>query len=160
MKFQELSRDEDKLIVKSGTVLQDLADFANAKGFRSGKNWPGFREPWAELFLEMLVYGQNPSPTVSWFSVLLTDGVIRPPKIITNSVTGAVFLKNRRYDFLELEFKPTPSDPKQLKAGIFGDHQKTFGKYPPGIKCPGSFSKNIVVSELPVQILIKFRRKR
>ncbi|MCR4305460.1 MAG: UDP-N-acetylmuramate dehydrogenase [Candidatus Daviesbacteria bacterium] len=54
---------------------------------------------------------------------------------------------------LEVTFQLEPGDPELLAAKAQDTLTKRLVKYPPGIKCPGSFFKNLVASKIPPEIL-------
>lgn len=61
--------------------------------------------------------------------------------------------KQTKEPILEVTFLLEPEDPEILKKEAEEILSKRLVKYPPGIKCPGSFFKNLVVSEIPLEIL-------
>jgi len=63
--------------------------------------------------------------------------------------------KRNHYIILEVPFQLQKADPKTLEQEAEDVLSKRLVKYPKGIKCPGSFFKNIVADSLPKEILQK-----
>ncbi|TSC64625.1 MAG: UDP-N-acetylmuramate dehydrogenase, partial [Microgenomates group bacterium Gr01-1014_93] len=60
----------------------------------------------------------------------------------------------------EVTFQLEKGDPEKLKKEADEILEKRLTKYPKGIKCPGSFFKNIVANTLPEEILEKIPREK
>ncbi|EKD85325.1 MAG: hypothetical protein ACD_38C00043G0004 [uncultured bacterium] len=70
------------------------------------------------------------------------------------SYRGSIF-KKIKYPILEVTFQFEQGDPHILQQEADEIKTKRLVKYPPGIKCPGCFFKNIVANTLPKDILDK-----
>jgi len=144
--------DTFEVSVKSGTILQDLVDFTISHGLAGLQKLTGIPgTAGGAVYGNAGAYGQS-----------ICDHLI---KVITlNSrmtkqechfgYRNSVFKKNKSI-ILEVTFQLQNADPMQLKKEAKEVLAKRLIKYPPGIKCPGSFFKNIVADTLPKEILDK-----
>lgn len=156
--IQGISREGNDLIVKSGTVLQDLVDFANNQGLSGLESLAGIPGTvGGAIYGNAGAYGQT-----------ISDHLVHVRAFDPNSSTQervsnfncqfkyrySVFKKNKQV-ILEAIFSLIPADSSELKRISDETIKKREVKYPPGIKCPGSFFKNIIAADLPKEILEK-----
>lgn len=72
----------------------------------------------------------------------------------------SVFKKHPEWVILGAEFKLTGSDPEILRKTSAEIVKIRSRKYPPGLKCPGSFFKNIIINQIkPASFRKKFLAK-
>lgn len=161
-----LEQHGNNLVVKSGTILQDLVNFANDHGLQGLESLAGIPGTvGGAIYGNAGAYGQTISDhliSVKVISVLSPTSHLNPPTshftLLTSdcqfSYRDSIFKKTKDF-ILEAEFELTPGDSESLKQASSETIKKREEKYPPGIKCPGSFFKNIVASTLPKEILAK-----
>ena len=169
------------LIVGSGTLLQSLVDFANEQGLAGLENLAGIPGTvGGAIYGNAGAYGQTISDhlvSVKAFnpdnSVILSEAEgsvlgatdssqARNDKNIIKfskddcqfNYRDSIFKKNK-FVIIQAIFSLTPSDPTKLKQTSLETIKKREVKYPPGIKCPGSFFKNIPSQTLSQEILSK-----
>lgn len=166
-----IEQQGNKLIVKSGTFLQALVDYANQKGLAGLESLAGipgtvggaiygnagaYGQTISDHLISTVILGRSKTTTPESYK-LLDSGQAR----MTLSKPDCHFayrdsiFKTTKDFILEIEFSLTPGNPETLKQTSLETIKKRELKYPPGIKCPGSFFKNIVASTLPKEILEK-----
>lgn len=151
-----IEQKENNLVVKSGVVLQDLVNYSISKGLSGLQKMTGIPGTvGGAVYGNAGAYGQTISDYITEVSVY--DG----NKIITLSKNQCDFnyrdsiFKKNKFIILEMTFRLETGDSKTLQQEAEDVLSKRLVKYPPGIKCPGSFFKNIVAKTLPKEILDK-----
>lgn len=156
----------NSLLVKSGTLLQDLVDYANDHSLAGLEHLAGIPGTvGGAVYGNAGAYGQSISDhlnTVRWFTRMSLEEKTSTKAECLFGYRDSLFKhhKSNAYfysdDFiLETEFTLTPGNSDQLKQKSAEIISKREEKYPPGIKCPGSFFKNIVAESLTPEILSK-----
>lgn len=146
------------VIIKSGELLQDLVNFANDRGLSGLENLAGIPGTLGgAIYGNAGAYGQTISDHLK--QVLVFDPSNRIRKTLLKedcqfSYRNSLFKQNRNI-LLEATLTLTPGNPEQLKNASEETIKKREVKYPPGIKCPGSFFKNIPANTLPPEVLVK-----
>lgn len=142
------------VIVKSGTTLQELVDYSINQGLSGLQKLAGIPGTvGGAVYGNAGAYGQTISDYLS--QVIVLDG----NKTVTLSKTECGFnyrdsnFKKNKFIILEVTFQLESGDSEALKQEAQDTIKKRLVKYPPGIKCPGSFFKNLVASELSPEIL-------
>ncbi len=149
-------REGNKLIVQSGTVLQILVESAIMHGLSGLEKLTGIPGTvGGAVYGNAGAYGQTISDTISQVKAFNGQNIF----ILTKdqcqfNYRDSIFKKNGVI-ILEVIFTLDPFDPSFLTIDAREVLKKRLVKYPPGIKCPGSFFKNIVASTLPKEILEK-----
>lgn len=147
------------LKAKSGTILMDLVNFANEHGLAGLESLAGIPGT-----VGGAVYGNAGA-----YGQAISDHLTQVKAIPLSSPTSQITLTNKECHFsyrdsifkktkdfiLEASFELTPGNAEELKQKSAEIIKKREAKYPPGIKCPGSFFKNIVAANLPKEILEK-----
>ncbi|MBI2017594.1 UDP-N-acetylmuramate dehydrogenase [Candidatus Daviesbacteria bacterium] len=146
------------LRVQSGTVLQELVDFSIKYGLAGLQKLTGIPGTvGGAIYGNAGAYGQ----TISDHIVEVT--VLNPSTVIPAQGCGFNYrdsnFKRNHHIILEVTFQFEKSDPQIMKAEAKEVLSKRLVKYPPGIKCPGSFFKNIVADTLSKEILDKIPKK-
>ncbi len=151
-----------EITVKSGTPLQVLVDYTISHGLAGLQKLTGIPGTvGGAIYGNAGAYGQ----TISDF--LIEVSVFDDEKIVTLSTNhcsfnyrDSIFKKNEqalsfgnKFTILEAKFRLEPGDTNALQQEAEDVLSKRLVKYPPGIKCPGSFFKNLVVSEIPPELL-------
>lgn len=150
----EVDKETSEVKVRSGTALQELVDYTISQGLSGFQKLTGIPGTvGGAVYGNAGAYGQ----TISDF--LIEVSTFDGEKIITLPTNQCGFnyrdsaFKKNNFTILEVKFKLKRSHPQTLTQEAKEVLEKRFIKYPPGIKCPGSFFKNIVASTLPKKIL-------
>ena len=157
-----IEKNGNNLIVKSGTVLQDLVDFANENGLAGLETLAGIPGTvGGAIFGNAGAYGQTIVDCLE--SVRAIDPITYHLSRITKKECQFEYRDSifKRNDFIitEAVFSLTSSEPANLKQASLATIKKREVKYPPGIKCPGSFFKNIPQDMILPEILDKLPKK-
>jgi len=148
----------NSVIVKSGVSLLDLIDYANDQGLGGLENLAGIPGTvGGAIYGNAGAYGQTISDHLIQVAVFDTGSQTR--KVIKRddcefSYRDSAFKRNGQI-ILETTFDLSPADKEALIKTSAETIKKREVKYPPGIKCPGSFFKNIIASELAPEILAR-----
>lgn len=146
----------DSIIIKSGEGLQDLVDYANENGLAGLENLAGIPGTvGGAIYGNAGAYGQTISDHL--VSVKVFDPSNETIKQYNSeecrfNYRDSVFKKNKNI-VLEVTFTLTPASPQTLIDTSKETIKKREVKYPPGIKCPGSFFKNIPANTLTTREL-------
>lgn len=146
------------LLVKSGTSLQNLVDYTIIHGLSGLQKLAGIPGTvGGAVYGNAGAYGQSISDHINKVSALnpakLTIEQFNNPQCRFD-YRDSIFKQNK-YTLLEVTFKLENGDPETLRQEASEVLSKRLVKYPPGIRCPGSFFKNLIVSEIPSKILEK-----
>lgn len=160
-----IKKQDNNLIVKSGTILQDLVNFANDNGLSGLQKLAGIPGTvGGAVFGNAGAYGQTISDNIVEVKHLNTSVIPMKMGIYTNSDCQFGYrysdFKKSHFPILEIEFSLTPANPTELQKISEETIAKRNPKYPPGIKCPGSFFKNILANTLPKEILTKIPEEK
>ncbi len=140
------------LQVQSGTILQDLVDYSIQHGLSGLHKMTGIPGTvGGAIFGNAGAYGQTISDHIV--------SVVIPGNALSKDECGFNYrdsnFKKTQDIILEITFQLAKGDPKILQQEADDVLAKRLIKYPKGIKCPGSFFKNIVASTLPKDVLDK-----
>lgn len=142
------------LSVKSGTILQELVDYTIKNGLGGMNKLTGIPGTLGgAVFGNAGAYGHGIS------DYLVSVDAFNGEKIITFSKKECQFsyrnsgFKRNGYTILEIRFQLDAADPKLLKMEADNVLKQRLIKYPKGIKCPGSFFKNLVAQEIPASLV-------
>lgn len=142
------------LQVHAGTILQDLVDYTISHGLTGLHKLTGIPGTvGGALFGNAGAYGQTISDHIDQVVCLNPDTLetVNLSKMECQfSYRDSGFKKNELI-LLEVVFKLPLSDSENLKKESAEILQKRLNKYKPGILCPGSFFKNILIENLPEQ---------
>lgn len=151
------------LKVKSGTPLQHLVDYSiahNLSGLQKITGIPG--TVGGAVFGNAGAYGQT-------ISDCLREIICLNPQTLENVVLqkdecefeyrDSVFKRSNNI-ILEVIFKLEVGKSKEQRFEADEVLEKRLIKYPKGIKCPGSFFKNLVADKLPKEILRKIPKEK
>lgn len=157
------------LKIKSGTPLQNLVDFSiahNLSGLQKLTGIPG--SVGGAVFGNAGAYGQTISDYIREVICFNPSTSLRTggPEIISLQkdecefeYRGSIFKKND-YIILEVIFKLDIGKSKDLRKEADEILEKRLIKYPKGIKCPGSFFKNLVADQLSKEVLSKIPKEK
>lgn len=146
----------NEIVARSGTPLQELVDFADnhaLSGLQDLAGIPG--TVGGAVYGNAGAYGQT-----------ISDHLISVKALDINNLTiqqynnnvcqfnyrSSIFKKNH-FIILEVTFHLKKNGVLSLKAEAQDVLSKRAVKYPPGLKCPGSFFKNLIAAEIPTEIL-------
>lgn len=151
------------LKVKSGTPLQNLVDHSiahNLSGLHKLNGIPG--TVGGAVFGNAGAFGQTISDFIR--EVICLNPITGETIVLQKDECGfdyrdSIFKKNSLI-ILEVIFKLDTGESKDLRKEADGIFAKRLIKYPLGIKCPGSFFKNLIAEKLPKEILRKIPKKK
>ncbi|MEK7617219.1 MAG: UDP-N-acetylmuramate dehydrogenase [Patescibacteria group bacterium] len=150
------------LTVKSGTILQNLVDYSIAHGLSGLQKLTGIPGTvGGATFGNAGAYGQTISDYIREVKCLTKNGeiVTLDKEECEFGYRDSIFKKNG-YTILEIWFKLDLLVSKDLRKEADEVLEKRLVKYPKGIKCPGSFFKNLVVDQQPKEILAKIPKEK
>lgn len=151
------------LKVKSGMSLQNLVDYSiahNLSGLQKLNGIPGTLG--GAVFGNAGAYGQTISDYIREVTCLNPQTL----EIITLLKEECEFdyrdsiFKRNGLIILEVVFKLEIGKSKDLRKEADEILEKRLIKYPKGIKCPGSFFKNLIAEKLPKEILRKIPEEK
>lgn len=165
--------------VKSGTPLQELVDYTiqhGLSGLHKLTGIPGtvggaiygnagaYGQTISDHIINVVILGSEATPeSDSGQARLVYDESERARMTITKEQCGFGYrdsgFKKNHDTILEVWFQLKPSDSKTLELEAKEIFKKRLVKYPKGIKCPGSFFKNIVAETLPKEVLDKIPKE-
>lgn len=144
------------LQVQSGTVLQDLVDYSIQHGLTGLQKLTGIPGTvGGAIYGNAGAYGQTISDNI--ISVITLENSFSKEQCQFN-YRDSIFKRDGSI-ILEVTFQLEIGDPKTLQKEVDDVLSKRLVKYPPGIKCPGSFFKNIMADTLPKEILDKIPKE-
>ncbi|MDP3974336.1 MAG: UDP-N-acetylmuramate dehydrogenase [Candidatus Daviesbacteria bacterium] len=157
--------DSFEVKVKSGTLLQDLVNYAIQYGLSGLQKMTGIPGTvGGAVYGNAGAYGQTISDHLVEVTVLNSSAVIPANagiqlKNLLKEDCGFAYrdsgFKRNHSTIIEVAFQLENGDPKTLQQQADEVLKKRLIKYPKGIKCPGSFFKNIVAETLSKDILDK-----
>lgn len=152
----DLKQAKVTLKAKSGTPLQNLVNYTIAHGLAGLQKLTGIPGTvGGAIYGNAGAYGQTISDHLSSVQILGSNNLTI--KHFSNSdcafsYRDSIFKKNHQI-ILEATFSLMPDNPQNLALEAKEIWEKRQIKYPAGIKCPGSFFKNLVAAKLPADIL-------
>lgn len=161
--IQGISQPDQTLTAASGTPLQNLVDYSIEHGLAGLQKLTGIPGSiGGAIFGNAGAYGQTISDHLIEVSCLDPKTL----EIVKVSQQDAQFayrdsgFKTNGLIILEASFALSPAKVETLKQESTQTLKVRLEKYKPGIKCPGSFFKNILVSQLSPEILAKIPSER
>ncbi len=151
------------LKAKSGLTLQHLVDYSignNLSGLQNLTGIPG--TVGGAVFGNAGAYGQTISDYIREIVCLNpTTGqtIVLQKDECEFDYRDSIFKRNK-FIILEIIFKLDVGDNKDLRKEADIILQKRLVKYPKGIKCPGSFFKNLIAEKIPHEILEKIPKEK
>lgn len=183
----KVGSDSFQVCAKSGTALQTLVDYSIENGLAGLEKLAGIPGTvGGAIYGNAGAYGQTISDHLIKVEVLHYSVTPAKTGIYTNKNGFQIPLKARlafggksgmtkeeccfnyrdsifkktKDTILEVTFLLEKGDPETLQQEAQDTISKRLVKYPPGIKCPGSFFKNIIASTLPKEILEKIPQEK
>lgn len=159
--IEGITKEVRSLKVKSGTPLQHLVDYSIASdlsGLQKLTGIPG--TVGGAVYGNAGAYGQVISDYLREVKCLDQSGqvITLDKEECEFGYRDSIFKKNS-YIILEVWFKLDIGDAQNLRKEADEILEKRLKKYPKGIKCPGSFFKNLLAENLPKDILEKVQDK-
>ncbi len=148
------------LKVKSGTPLQHLVDYSiaqNLSGLQKLTGIPGSLG--GAVFGNAGAYGQTISDYIREVVCFTGSEIITLQKDECEFDYRDSIFKRNGYIILEIVFKLDVGEAKKLRKEADETLAKRLIKYPKGIKCPGSFFKNLLADKLSKEILSKIPKE-
>lgn len=158
--ISSIRQEGQNLVVKSGTNLQELVDYSinhNLAGLERLTGIPG--TVGGAIYGNAGAYGQTISDHL--VEVVCLDPNFQECQTVTLGKEDCQFsyrdsaFKSNGLVILEIEFKLSTRSSNELEKEAEEILAKRVIRYPPGIRCPGSFFKNIVAETLSQEILAK-----
>lgn len=151
------------LKVKSGTPLQDLVDYSIAQslaGLQKLTGIPG--NLGGAVFGNAGAFGQTISDYIR--EVICLDPTspeitVFPKEDCEFDYRDSIFKRNNLI-ILEIVFRLDVGISKDLRVVADEILKRRQAKYPAGIKCPGSFFKNLVAEKLAKEVLKKIPKEK
>ena len=179
-----IQQNGNTLIVKSGTILQDLVNYSIAQGLSGLQKLTGIPgSVGGAIYGNAGAYGQTISDHIILVTILDPSSVIPASEPESVQIHGSrleshsdflqhgmtkdecqfnyrdsIFKKNH-LPILEITFTLETGDTMTMQKQADETLEKRLIKYPVGIKCPGSFFKNIVADTLSQDLLDKVADK-
>lgn len=151
-----ITQSSNEITVKSGASLQDLIDYVIKQGLSGLEKLSGIPGTvGGAVYGNAGAYGQSIADYIAQVSALNTNNLTTEEFNNTDcqfDYRSSIFKKNR-FIVLEITFRFEKGNPQTLAAEAQNTISKRLIKYPAGIKSPGSFFKNLVVSQIPEELL-------
>jgi UDP-N-acetylmuramate dehydrogenase len=150
---ERIAASGNHVVVEAGAVLQDLVDFAVARGLRGLETLAGIPgSAGAAIYGNAGAYGHSISERVA--GVRFHDGC--EVREFDNAgcefqYRESVFKRHKDWVVFSAELLLEPADPEALRQTA-GEIVKTRNeKFPVAMKCAGSVFKNLLVKDLPAE---------
>ena len=162
IKTSGIKREGSKVIVEAGTKLQEFVDFAIANGLAGVECLIGIPGTiGGAIYGNAGAYGQTINDKFVKAEVFDQKRIVEFSKEQCKfSYRESIFQKNK-FIILRLEFLfDEKTSPLVLKNKAEEILKQRLVKYPPNLLCPGSFFKNVIVADLPKDVLDKIPPER
>lgn len=147
-------QEDSGLTVQAGTNLQDLVDYTikhSLSGMQRLTDIPGTVA--GAIFGNAGAYGQTISDYLIEVECWTENKIVILTKAQCNFEYRDSGFKKNGCIILEVKFKLPQGNPRQLKKEADETLALRAQKYKPGIKCPGSFFKNLFTEEISEEAL-------
>lgn len=144
-----IEQNGNSAIVQSGTPLQELVDFTLEKGLSGVQKLTGIPGTiGGAIYGNAGAYGQTISDCLISVNVLHEDKIIPVTKSEgAYSYRHSIFKSTKDY-IVSAEFEFTSGDSSDLKKEAADIFEQRLKKYPPDMKCPGSFFMNVPIEQV------------
>jgi UDP-N-acetylmuramate dehydrogenase len=148
-----LTASGNRVGAEAGAVLQDLVDFAVARGLRGLETLAGIPgSTGAAVYGNAGAYGHSISERIT--SVRFYDG--RQVRDFDRAACQfqyreSVFKRHKDWIIFSAELLLEPADPAELRQTAAGIVKIRSEKFPVTMKCAGSVFKNLMVADLPAE---------
>lgn len=149
-----IKQDGDQLIVEAGTVLQELVDYTLENGLAGMQRMTGIPGTvGGAIYGNAGAYGQTIAEFLTEVQVFTGQNTLTLSKEDCQFEYRDSGFKKNKFIILSATFKLPSGDPSALKQEAEETLELRKKKYHPGIKCPGSFFRNYLTSEIPEETL-------
>jgi UDP-N-acetylmuramate dehydrogenase len=145
------------VVAGAGAVLQDLVDFADARGLKGLETLAGI-PGWvgAAVYGNAGAYGHSISERV--VAVRFFDG--ERVRVFDNAqcefaYRESIFKQHKEWIIFCVDLALTPDDSAALEKTSADILKVRNEKFPPTMKCAGSIFKNFLLRDLPVEVAIQ-----
>jgi UDP-N-acetylmuramate dehydrogenase len=149
-----LSANGERVDAQAGAVLQDLVDFAIARGLAGLETLAGIPgSVGAAIYGNAGAYGHSIAERVA--SVRAYDG--RDVRVLDNrecqfQYRGSVFKSRKEWFVFSATLRLEPADAAALRRRADEILEIRNEKFPPTMKCAGSIFKNLLAKDLPAAV--------
>src|SRR3990167_338398 len=154
LSLQGLTLEDERIKVAAGTSLQDLVNYTIEHGFAGIEklnNIPG--SVGGGVYGNAGAFGQTISDKLLRIRLLVGDKEKYLSKQdLKFDYRESVLKKHKDWIITEAEFEMEIGDRELLRKTASEVLETRKQKYLPGIKCPGSFFKNLLINRLPLEI--------
>lgn len=148
--YSDISSDGDNVKVIAGTELQEFVDYCNENGLAGAEKLAGIPGTvGGAIYGNAGAYGQTISDKLKRIRIFDGQGDRWLTKEDCKFEYRDSDFKNHNWVILEAEFEMNQGNLEELKKISAETIKKRKEKYHPGIKCPGSFFKNLFLKDLP-----------
>ncbi|HJZ97159.1 MAG TPA: UDP-N-acetylmuramate dehydrogenase [Candidatus Solibacter sp.] len=146
-----ISASDDRITVGAGAVLQDLVDFANARGLRGLETLAGI-PGWvgAAVYGNAGAYGHSMNERVTHVRFFDGAGICTFGNAECDfAYRESIFKRHKDWIIFSTELAMDPADAdglERISAEILAVRN---AKFPPTMKCAGSIFKNFLLKNLP-----------
>lgn len=146
--------EKEQVRVDSGTALQDLVDFTIKNSLAGANKMTGIPgSVGGAIYGNAGAYGQNISQYLNRVICWNNGKLEELTKINCGFEYRHSRFKETKQVILEAYFAFPKGDPETLANEANECLALRLKKYPPGVKCPGSFFKNLITAEVPPDVL-------
>ncbi len=156
-----ITKERQFLEVKSGTTLQHLVDYSIKVGLSGLENLTGIPGTvGGAVYGNAGAYGQAISNNLREVVCFNGSQVLSLQKDECEFSYRNSLFKRVGWTILSVKFKLGLGNSEELFKTSEEVLKKRLKKYPKGIKCPGSFFKNLIASDLSKQVLTKIPKEK
>lgn len=149
-----IEKQNGKVLVDSGTLLQDLVDFTIENGLAGMECMTGIPGTvGGAVYGNAGAYGQTISDNLVEVKVLGGNEIFWMGRKECQFDYRSSIFKKTHETIIQVRFKFTPGNRVELKKKAEEISLLRQQKYSPNLKTPGSFFKNILVSQLSSKVL-------
>lgn len=156
-KVKGIERKISHFEVKGGTSLTDFINYVNASGHQGIESMAGIPGTvGGAIYGNAGAYGQAISDRLKSVKFFKDGKVVTwKRRILKFSYRGSIFKGHKGWVILSASFEFPKGDASELSLKSKEIISMRAGKYPPGVKCPGSFFKNVLLKEVSAESLKK-----
>lgn len=149
--LQGLTLYSNKVISSAGTELQKLVDYTTENGLAGMEKLNGIPGTvGGAVYGNAGAFGQTISDKLTRIRVLVDDEEkwLSKPELKFD-YRSSVLKNHKNWVILEAEFEMESGNSNLLRKTAQDVLETRMQKYTPGVKCPGSFFKNLIIDRLP-----------
>lgn len=147
-----IKTEDASVAVQSGTPLQQLVNLTIERGLSGLHKLTGIPGTvGGAIYGNAGAYGQTISDNLMSVTILKNSKLVTLKRAECNFAYRYSLFKQIKYPIVEIKFKFSKKDPQLLKEEADEVFKKRLEKYPPFLKCPGSFFMNVPLNQIPRQ---------